>query len=426
MMQADVLRWLLESSCAGSAAIIVVLLLRQPLRAAFGANAAYLLWSLLPLSVLTATLPAPVVHVSFVRGAAGAGDALAAHGGALAAGGGPMSWLPPVWCAGLLAAMFSQIALQRRFRRRLGMLHPVGGGLLRAEASAGLPAVVGLRASIVLPADFEARYSAGERALVLAHERVHRVRGDVAAHLLMSVLCCVYWFNPLLWIAAERFRRDQELACDEIVIARHPHARRAYGEAMLKTQLSAVPAPLSCHWFGGHPLKERLAMLKHPIPSARRVATGLLLAGCIVTVTAYAAWTARPASHVVDDSEPAAAPARAAGAEAQRADADTHVDARSKSNAPPKYPADAATNRITGRVLLVVDVAADGSVADARVEKSEPAGVFDQVTLDAAKNWRFAPAIKDGKPVAGRVRVPVDFAMDPPQDEQPGDAGGRA
>src|SRR3546814_10618324 len=74
----------------------------------------------------------------------------------------------------------------------------------------------------------------------------------------MAALRCVYWFNPLLWIAADRFRRDQELACDATVVARHPHARRAYGEAMVKTQLSAMPAPLACHWFGGHPLKERI------------------------------------------------------------------------------------------------------------------------------------------------------------------------
>src|SRR3546814_11058144 len=63
MTQADLFRWLLESTCASSAAIVLVLLLRRPLRATFGANAAYLLWLLPPLAVLAASLPAPVVHV---------------------------------------------------------------------------------------------------------------------------------------------------------------------------------------------------------------------------------------------------------------------------------------------------------------------------------------------------------------------------
>src|SRR3546814_5119372 len=60
MTQADLFRWLLESTCASSAAIVLVLLLRRPLRATFGANAAYLLWLLPPLAVLAASLPAPV------------------------------------------------------------------------------------------------------------------------------------------------------------------------------------------------------------------------------------------------------------------------------------------------------------------------------------------------------------------------------
>src|SRR3546814_159199 len=120
----------------------------------------------------------------------------------------------------------------------------------------------------------------------------------VAGNAWMAALRCVYWFIPLLWIAADRFRRDQELACNATVVARHPHARRAYGEAMLKTQLSAMPAPLACHWFGGHPLKERIAMLMHPIPGTRRTAVGLAIAGSVIAGTAYAAWAARPAERV--------------------------------------------------------------------------------------------------------------------------------
>ena len=54
-------------------------------------------------------------------------------------------------------------------------------------------------------------------------------------------------------------------------------------------------------------------------------------------------------------------------------------------------------------------MAADGSVAKALVDRSEPAGVFDETALAAVKKWKFTPAMKDGKPVASRVRVPIDF-----------------
>jgi TonB family protein len=423
MTQSELLRWLIESTLAGSAAITLVLLLRRPLRVVSGANAAYLLWMALPLSVLVASLPAPVLQVLPTQIAAGtvAMAVLVVRDGASAASVALAPWLLAAWGAGAVASILRQAAVQRRFRRSLGVLRAERGGCLRAERSAGLPAVVGLRARIVLPADFDVRYDAGERVLILAHERIHRARGDVVGNALMTALCCVYWFNPLLWIAADRYRRDQELACDESVVARHPRARRAYGEAMVKTQLSAVPAPLACHWFGGHPLKERIAMLRKPLPGTRRMTAGLVLAGCVIAGTTYAAWAARPAG---GDAASAATPTPADPQAAQGGDRDAQVDVQSKAMAPPKYPADAAANKVTGKVVLVIDVAADGSIADAQVEKSEPAGVFDQVTLDAVKNWRFEPAMKDGKPVAGRIRVPVWFEMDQPKDGEANAADG--
>src|SRR3546814_4004249 len=65
------------------------------------------------------------------------------------------SWLLVAWCAGVVASALSQAAVQRRFHRSLGALRVDGNGLLGAGSSTGLPAAVGLRARIVLPADFD-------------------------------------------------------------------------------------------------------------------------------------------------------------------------------------------------------------------------------------------------------------------------------
>src|SRR5690606_35841055 len=86
---------------------------------------------------------------------------------------------------------------------------------------------------------------------------------------------------------------------------------------------SAMPAPLACHWFGGHPLKERIAMLKRPVPGARRVSIGLAVAAVVVAGAAYLVWATRPASKVIVGDDVAAATA------ASRAD-----DAASRPVAP--------------------------------------------------------------------------------------------
>src|SRR5690606_182279 len=101
------------------------------------------------------------------------------------------------------------------------------------------PALVGAwRARIVLPADFERRYDTLERELILAHERVHLARGDAWVNAFVALLRSLNWFNPLVHLAAAKFRLDQELACDAAVIARFPRARRRYADAMLKVQLA--------------------------------------------------------------------------------------------------------------------------------------------------------------------------------------------
>ena len=76
---------------------------------------------------------------------------------------------------------------------------------------------------------------------------------------------------------------------------------------------------------------------------------------------------------------------------------------------PPAYPAEALAEKLDGKVVLLIDMDATGSVTGVHVERSEPAGVFDAAAVEAAWKWHFKPAQKNGKAVAGRVRVPVTF-----------------
>jgi TonB family protein len=70
---------------------------------------------------------------------------------------------------------------------------------------------------VILPA--AARGWTDERAaIVLRHELAHIRRGDWAAQMLGELLRAAYWFNPLIWIACRRLRRESEYACDDAVL----------------------------------------------------------------------------------------------------------------------------------------------------------------------------------------------------------------
>jgi TonB family protein len=455
---ADLLQALFEATVATTAAVLLVLALRRRLRATFGAGVAYAAWALVPVAAIAVLLPAanrPLMAIPIAQVLVAVPTAMPIATAATAVDW--RVWLGLAWMLGSLLAVLWFARQQRGFRQGLGVLQRRTDGLQQAQAVDGLPAAMGLwKPAIVLPADFDARYSSEQRALMVAHERMHIVRGDLHANALTAALRCVFWFNPLLHLAARQFRHDQELACDLRVITRHPHARRTYGEAMFKTQLALHPLPLGCHWLAGgnrsHPLKERIAMLKQPVPSLTRWIGGAVLVAVLGLGVGFAAWSAQPARAVVSHDVPPPPPAPPAppmppappAPPTSALPAPPAVPAISPvAPAPPApppalpapaYPKDALAQHISGKVVLLIDVDAQGNPTSVVVDKSEPAGVFDQASIDAARKWKFQPAVKDGRPIAGRISVPVQFesrgnpdpagAKDPsPAPSAPGERG---
>jgi protein TonB len=77
-----------------------------------------------------------------------------------------------------------------------------------------------------------------------------------------------------------------------------------------------------------------------------------------------------------------------------------------------EYTNEAKQNRIEGSVGLEVVVQSDGTVGDVRVKRSLDAVYgLDQQAVKAMKQWEFRPGMKDGKPVAVRVAVEMNFSL---------------
>ncbi|HLX85144.1 MAG TPA: energy transducer TonB [Terriglobales bacterium] len=76
----------------------------------------------------------------------------------------------------------------------------------------------------------------------------------------------------------------------------------------------------------------------------------------------------------------------------------------------PEYTDRALKERQQGTVVLKLVVGSDGLPRDVRVYRSLSADL-DESAINAVKKWKFAPAMKDGKPVAVLILVEVSFHL---------------
>src|SRR5690348_3441482 len=297
----DLLQRLWTARLAVSAALAIVAALRAPWRRWFGAEHACHLWWLPLLALVASQLPHAATQTVIVRLPAvlSAATPIRSAPDAAATNWDWRALLAIVWLAGACAMLAFAIARQWRFLHALRAAkreRPTGpdriSEILRASDIATGPALVGVwRARLVLPCDFEQRYDARERALILAHEAMHARRRDGLIGAVGTALHAVFWFHPLAWWAVSRLRRDQELACDAAVLRERPCARRHYANAMLKAQFAGAVLPAGSFW-PSHPIRERILMLKLPVPGGTRRILGRVAAGSLavaISVASYAA-----------------------------------------------------------------------------------------------------------------------------------------
>ena len=81
------------------------------------------------------------------------------------------------------------------------------------------------------------------------------------------------------------------------------------------------------------------------------------------------------------------------------------------SNRMPTYPAAALRSGVQGSVIASLNVDTRGNVATAAMvaRSGERSRDLDRAVLSTVQNWKFQPAMQEGRAVASVVRVPVDF-----------------
>lgn len=86
-------------------------------------------------------------------------------------------------------------------------------------------------------------------------------------------------------------------------------------------------------------------------------------------------------------------------------------DADYLDNPKPAYPALSRRMGEEGRVVLRVQVAANGLPTDIVIHTSSGSARLDQAAFDAVRRWKFVPARRGDEAVAASVLVPIVFSL---------------
>ncbi len=203
--------------------------------------------------------------------------------------------LEPLWYAGMAVMALWFLAANLRFARRLRRTRvPLDGAESRYPVylcdDIPSPCLFGLLRPAIYVTSAAAKDETRLR-FVIAHEETHARHLDPLWSLVRGVCLVIWWFDPLVWLAAYCARADCELACDEGTLARLGESERAsYGE----TLLSLIPVrrggdPMlaaTTMTAGKRQMKERIQRIaEHKRPLAVALVLALALSGVVCAAT---------------------------------------------------------------------------------------------------------------------------------------------
>ena len=134
----------------------------------------------------------------------------------------------------------------------------------------------------------ESGFDAAERRQVLLHELTHLKHGDLGGNQSAALILAICWWNPVIWLAFRRFRRDMEVYCDYDA-ARLSGDKKAYATTLVKAAAGTERFVLGTTSFIGGEKEvsvrvKALAAFKKPKTWIAAAAVLALVIGCVCFV----------------------------------------------------------------------------------------------------------------------------------------------
>ena len=268
-------------------------------------------------------------------------------------------------------------------------------GAVRVSSSIRTPMTWGVIRPVILLPTYVASWSAEERDVVIRHERAHIERRDWMWQAFAQVMTAIFWFHPLMWLAARQLRNEAEHAADDVTLAggiqAPDYADRLMAVARQYTGRSTAAGA-------------GVAMLRHPA-LAERVAA-ILDAGRIRKSASVGARIGVLLAAVAVLVPLSAFQNRTV----YKAGVDGVTVPKVVYKTQPSYTEEAKAAKIQGTVGLSAVINAAGRAEEITVTRSLDPGLDTNAILSLTQ-WTFEPGTKDGQPVDVGVAIDFNFQL---------------
>lgn len=302
-----------------------------------------------------------------------------------------------------------ELELLRRIESNLGVGRPMK--VVRSTA-ASEPGVFGiLRPVLLWPEGVSEHLTDLELAAILTHEVRHVQRKDNLTAAIHMIVEALFWFHPLVWWLGARLVAERERACDEDVLALGS-TPRAYAGSILKVCEFCLRSPLVCmSGVAGGDLRKRMVLIMKnrelkELGFYRKLALGTIALACIAGPLAIG---------LVHASEPPTEPVAALASRKQSVDRSPVLASKHEmmdlvvKKVPPVYPPAARKAHIQGEVILRATVGKKGNVENLQVVSGP--SELSPAAIDAVKQWRYRPYVKNGQAVEVQTDISVNFTL---------------
>ena len=206
-----------------------------------------------------------------------------------------------IWGAGSIYFLIFTIRNYMVVYRKLKKADKVAvfdGVEVRESDMTGLPASFGiLRPAIYIPFGFS---EWGEdKEYILWHERMHIRHRDSLKKILMYLVLCIHWWNPLVWLMVHTMNDDLEMACDEAVLAKLGEEKKTvYADTLVRFSMKQSGLEMPA-FFGKSNTENRVKnVLKyHKLP------VYAVVIGCVFVVCVGICLATKP--HSIDKEQEA-------------------------------------------------------------------------------------------------------------------------